>query len=90
MIITRFRSPDLGSFVYFCMLLQMQVRFRCGLGNFQGGDVAASSFFYASLSVARILSGKGLCHGVFFFSKVLHRVSIEYIFLFLFYISSGR
>lgn len=45
MIITRFRSPDLGSFVYFCMLLQMQVRFRCGLGNFQGGDVAASSFF---------------------------------------------
>lgn len=89
MIITRFKSPDLGSFMYFCMLLQMQVRFRCGLGNFQGG-CGRILLFYASLSVARILSGKGLCHGVFFFSKVLHWVSIEYIFLFLFYISSGR
>lgn len=45
MIITRFKSPDLGSFVYFCMLLQMQVRFRCGLGNFQGGMWPHPPFF---------------------------------------------
>lgn len=66
MIITRFRSLDLKSFVYFACSPNANEALLWLGRVFKGGDVAASSFLCKPFCRSD-LSGKGMFHGFVLF-----------------------